>query len=477
MAGLTPDVTAAENYTSIVAIAPSTLEQGVLWVGTDDGRVHVTRNGGEQWTRVDERAGGVPDNSWVPMITPSPHEAGTAFVVFDNHRRSDMKPYVYRVTDYGRRWQSLATDEISGYALSVLQDPVDPDLLFVGTEFGLFVSTDGGEEWLKFTAGVPTTSVMDMAIQQRENDLVLGTHGRSAYVIDDYSALRGLDESDFDQRLEILSVTPGQQYVPNQTPSTRFPGSGEFRAENEPFGVLVTFMAGGDDLPLPDKSGTGDKPKVEVTVQDASGETIRRYRTPVRRGVNRLVWGTERDGVRPTPSSEPFDDSDGLPGGPAVPAGTYRLTLSLESEDGPAASSSRDVVVLHPPRSEFTERERQINFEAQLQLQGLQLRAVEALERLVAARNDINSALALLARNPDADSDELKALRERAETTRDGLDAIEERFRQREGQQGRPYLADRVLYRIGMASGQVASTLAPPNENGPRIHRIGRTGA
>ncbi|MGH8035854.1 MAG: WD40/YVTN/BNR-like repeat-containing protein, partial [Lysobacterales bacterium] len=152
--GLTPDVTAAENHTTIVAIAPSPVAQGTLWVGSDDGRVHVTRDGGETWQRVDGGAKGVTPGAWVPMITPSPHAAGTAFVVFDDHRRSDMKPHVYRVENYGSQWHSLVTPEISGYALSVLQDPVDPNLLFLGTEFGLFISVDAGTSWTRFTAGL-----------------------------------------------------------------------------------------------------------------------------------------------------------------------------------------------------------------------------------------------------------------------------------------------------------------------------------
>jgi photosystem II stability/assembly factor-like uncharacterized protein len=320
--GLTYDVTAAENFTSILAIAPSPLERGTIWVGTDDGRVHVTREGGETWTRIDERARGVPDGTWVPMITPSPHDAGTAFIVFDNHRRGDMKPYVFRVSDYGRDWDHLATDTVAGYALSVLQDPADPDLLFLGTEFGLWVSTNAGGDWFKFTAGVPTVSVMDMAIQQRENDLVLGTHGRSIYILDDYSALRGLDGADFDRRLAILAAAPGQQYLARQTPSTRFTGSGEFRAANEPYGVLVTFMAGGQDLRHPDEerererlarlrekeaadAETKDPVKVELTVRDASGGVVRRQKFDVHQGVNRVVWGMEHDGVRPLPGGEP----------------------------------------------------------------------------------------------------------------------------------------------------------------------------
>ncbi len=250
--GITPDVTAAENYTTIVAVAPSPLEQNTIWVGTDDGRVHVTRDGGKTWERIDTKAKGVSAGAWVPMIAPSPHDAGTAFVVFDDHRRSDMKPYVFRVENYGSSWKSIVTPEISGYALSVLQDTQDPNLLFIGTEFGLFLSVDAGSSWTRFKAGLPTVSVMDMAIQARENDLVLGTHGRSIYVIDDYSALRGLKPADFEKRLAILSAMPGQQYIAAMPPSTRFTGSGEFRAKNEPYGVMITFLASGKDLPHPD---------------------------------------------------------------------------------------------------------------------------------------------------------------------------------------------------------------------------------
>ena len=324
--GLTPDVTTAENYTTLVSIAPSPLEKGTLWTGSDDGRVHITRDGGGQWERVDGRARGVPAGSWVPMIAASPHDAGTAFVVFDNHRRSDMQPYVFRVTNYGRNWENLATEDLSGYALSVLQDHEDPDLLFLGTEFGLYVSTNAGSDWTRFTAGVPTVSVMDMAIQQRENDLVLGTHGRSVYVLDDYSALRGLGENDFEQRLKILSTTPGQQYTAAQTPSTRFTGSGEFRADNEPYGVVLTFIASGRDLAHPDperererQAGLDDKSaeqpvRVEMVVKDHNGKLVRKQKFPVHQGINRLVWGMRHDDSVATIAVSPPVLHDRYPG-------------------------------------------------------------------------------------------------------------------------------------------------------------------
>ncbi len=497
--GLTYDVTAAENYTTIVAVAPSPLEQGTIWVGTDDGRVHVTRDGGESWKRIDGGAKGGHQGAWVPMITASPHDAGSAFVVFDDHRRSDMKPYVFRVDDYGNKWKNLVTGELSGYALSVLQDPVDPNLLFLGTEFGLFFSVDSGGGWTRFTAGVPTVSVMDMAIQERENDLVLGTHGRSIYVLDDYSALRGLKESHFEQRLKILSATPGQQYDPGQTPSTRFTGSGEFRAENEPYGVMLTFMASGDDLPHPDQdierersiikraqaTGTGnedqndedakeddrdnngkDKPaKVELTVRDANGELIRKQKFLVHQGINRITWGLEHDGNRPMPGPEPNELEDGLPGGPEVPPGQYQLTLSLDSGDSGPAEASINVTVLADPRSAVTAENRLKNYATQLALQELAKTAVTAVERIQQARTDVETTQKLISARDNEDDDEaLKALGEQADEVKKGLDKLEKRFRVLPETKGHVYDDDKVVSRIGMAQYYVGSTWDAPTD-------------
>jgi photosystem II stability/assembly factor-like uncharacterized protein len=480
--GLTPDVTAAENFTTIVSIAPSPLEAGTIWVGTDDGRVHVTRDGGESWNRIDTRARGVPAGTWVPMIAASPHDAGTAFVVFDNHRRGDMKPYAFRVEGHGRDWENLVTADIRGYALSILQDHVDPQLLFLGTEFGLFVSADGGRHWLKFTAGVPTVSVMDLAIQPRENDLVLGTHGRSAYVLDDYSALRGLNESVLQERLGILAVTPGQQYRASASPSTRFTGSGEYRADNEPYGVMITYVASGDDLPHPDPDAERERaarqraavapdeihtepqdnsaPKIELTVRDSAGEIVRKQRFAVHQGINRIVWGMTHDGVRPLPGPEPAKLEDGLPDGPEVPPGDYRVQLSLTSSDGSAKTAESGVSVLRDPRSDASPEGRLRNYRTLLALQGLKQNAVDAVERITRARADTETVIGLIGqhRQPGAELDEsLKVLNDQAIAIRKGLDNLEQRFRTLPKTRGHPFDDDKVVNRIDEASYYVAS--------------------
>ena len=480
--GLTPDVTAAENYTTIVAVAPSPIEAGTLWVGTDDGRVHVTRDGGQNWSRIDGRARGAPQGAWIPMIAASPHDASTAFVVFDDHRRSDMKPYVFRAQDYGASWDNLSSEALSGYALSVLQDHEDPELLFAGTEFGLYFSVDGGENWTAFRAGVPTVSVMDMAIQRRENDLVLGTHGRSIFVIDDYSALRGLNERMFGERLEILGVSDGQQYRPNQTPSTRFTGSGEFRAKNEPYGVGITFMASGADLPHPDKESerlrriqlraAGDHdsdsaietPKVEIAISTADGEVLRTFRRPVSQGINRLYWGLESDGVRPLPGSDPQATENGLPGGPEVPPGQYRVALRLETSDGGSDERSIDVEVLADPRSTVSSASRQRAWTAQRALVDLMNDAVASVEKIVHTRDDVETVLALIAkRDPDKANPQLISLTEQGNALKARLDEMEHSFRTPPETRGITHDDHRIVNQIAAAMAYTGSSFDEPS--------------
>ncbi|REL35208.1 VPS10 domain-containing protein [Thalassotalea euphylliae] len=353
--GLTPDVTAAENHTAIITIAPSPIKQGVIWVATDDGRIHVTQDGGDTWKSVEKKARKAPKNAFVPHIQPSLHNPEEAFIVFDNHRRGDMKPYVFKASKYGSKFTNLTAKNIRGYALSVVQDHVDEDLLFLGTELGLYASTNGGDSWFKYDQNVPTVSVMDMAIQQRENDLVLGTHGRSVIVIDDYSPLRGLNEKSFNASLKLLSVGDGQQYVSSRAPSTRFWGDAAYVGDNEVYGVTINVMASGDHLAHPDadkekarqiakakKAADKDsdkkdeKPlseKARVTVKDANGEVVRTFVTKLKQGVNRIVWGLESDGQGRMPGQEPKEDKDIKPAGPEVIPGKYTIHVKLNDNE------------------------------------------------------------------------------------------------------------------------------------------------
>ncbi len=424
--GLTLDVTGAENFTTIVAIAPSTLERGVIWVGTDDGRVHVTRDGGANWESVEKNIKGVPANSWVPHIEPSKFDSAAAFIVFDNHRRSDWTPYVYVTADYGKKWKSLATDDLWGYALVIEQDPVKEDLLFLGTEFGLYVSLDGGARWMKWTHGYPTVSTMALIVHPREHDLVIGTHGRSAYVLDDVRPLRTISAATMAEPIHLFEIPDAQQYRVKQTGASRFPGHGEFRGENRPYGALITFSLNIEGLPHPndeiererkeaerqsrpagEQAGepTGEEvgeetaeeaqtprrrrdegPQVTIEISDADGEVIRTFERPATLGVNRVAWNLRRDGFeRPQRSQQSFFFQGG---GPEVLPGNYGVRVKYDDHE-----ATGSVTVVADPRFDIPMSVRQTKFAAIMHVGALQEVATEAIEKIRDTNSEIDDVL------------------------------------------------------------------------------------
>jgi len=427
--GLTPDVTAAENHTTIIAIAPATLERGVLWVGTDDGRLHVTRDGGKSWASVEKNVPGVPANTWIPHIMPSKHAASGAFVVFDNHRKSDFAPYVYRTDDWGKTWKSLATKDLKGYALSVEQDPVDKDLLFLGTEFGLWASFDGGERWVKWTHGVPTVSVMDLVIHPRDLDLVIGTHGRAVYVLDDITPLREVSAETLAKPVHLYSSGPALLYRRRQGGGVRGGGAGEFQGENRAYGAQITYSLSGPGLPLPDdekererkeaeraaaqakaakespaaalkedapkeeaagRPDAGKEPKVEIRITDASGKLVRKLEGPAKLGLNRAVWDFGRDSFR-RPATDARGGFRGPDSGPNVPPGTYDVVVKYKDQEAKGT-----VKVEADPDLKVTEADWQAREAAVARAGALQNAVADAITRVGTAKDDVRMVLAKL---------------------------------------------------------------------------------
>ena len=410
--GLTPDVTAAENNTAIITIAPSPIKAGVIWVGTDDGRIHVTKDAGKTWKSVEKKARKAPKNAFIPHITPSLYNADEAFIVFDDHRRGDMKPYIFKASKYGSRFTNLTTKNIKGYALSVQQDHVDENLLFLGTELGLYVSTDAGDSWFKYDHKVPTVSVMDMAIQQRENDLVLGTHGRSIIVIDDYSALRGLSADSFKASFKLINVADGQQYVTNRAPSSRFWGDAAYVGENEAYGVTLTLMASGQHLMHPDedkeklrllnkakqektekaKPSKGKEAeekaklsdKARVIVKNSEGEVVRTFVSKISQGINRITWGLESDGALSMPGDEPKEDKDILSPGPEVVPGTYSITVKLNEHEFETSAK-----VLKDPRFDVSNQDLNASYQLQHQAVAMYSTLTKAVHALIDSKKDV----------------------------------------------------------------------------------------
>jgi len=206
--GLSTDNSGAENHCTIFTIAESTLDQQVIWAGTDDGNVQVTQDEGKTWTNTTPNISGLPANTWCYHIEASVHNKGTAYAVFDGHTSNDMTPYVYKTSDFGATWTALATDDIVGFARNIQEDYVNPDLLFLGTELGLFITIDGGKNWSRFTNNMPATAVHFIDLQKQTSDLVLGTHGRGIIIIDDISPLRGITQEVLAENVHFFDTKP-----------------------------------------------------------------------------------------------------------------------------------------------------------------------------------------------------------------------------------------------------------------------------
>jgi len=471
--GLVLDATGAENFTTIVSIAASPIQQGVIWIGTDDGRIHITENGGETWTSREDNIRGVPKNSQIPHIEPSPHDASVAYVVFDNHRRSDMHTYVYRVERYGRRWTSLGSKDLRGHAYSIKQDSVDPDLLFLGTVFGLYVTLDGGKNWFKWTQGVPTSSVRDIAIQIRESDLVIATHGRGIFIIDDYSALRNLSEKDFSGGMKLLSVTDGQQYRIKDSPSTSSPGSGEYRGTNEPYGAMITFMLSDPDLPIPnvvtknnleDEKSEG-KFKATIKIRNTKGNIIKTFYTSVYQGINRIVWDMSLEKFRQYPSKK---QPKALPGPAPRSAmhalqGEYGFTISYKEEE-----ISGLLNILADPRFDIAIENRQANNDGLMQLGKLQERNVIAIENI---RDERRNAEQILLSTKHLEDDAHEILLNLAKDMNQALDDVEYLLWKRPGTVGYTP-SNHVAFKIGKVMTHIYSHWDRPTQGNLRNIKI-----
>ena len=287
------DNTAAEFHCTILAIAESPVKAGVIWVGTDDGNVQVTKDGGKTWTNVAANIKGLPPNSWVPNIDASHFDAGTAYVAFDRHQDDDFAPWAFKTTDYGQTWTSIKSDlPAKGYVHVVREDPKVKTLLYCGTELGVFASWDGGGHWMSIRNNVPPVAVRDIAVHPRDNDLIIATHGRGVYILDSATALQ-----------EIATAKSNDVFLFDVRQATRYQmwgkdsnlGQRTFTAQNPPGGALIDYYLKAD------VNGP-----VAITVADKSGKTIRTIRSTANKaGVNREVWDLRYDPPTPAPGAGP----------------------------------------------------------------------------------------------------------------------------------------------------------------------------
>lgn len=349
--GLTYDITGAENNTTILAIAPSPVDENVIWVGTDDGNVQVTRDGGKTWTNTVSRMPGLPAGSWIPQIQASRHSASEVWVVANNYRRNDYKAYAYRSKDYGQTWERIADDsKVWGFTLSILQDPTEPNLVFLGTEYGLYVSFDNAKNWNKWTHGYPeAVSTYDMVIQEREADLVIGTFGRSIYVLDDIRPLREYAKQGATlKNAAIVAVKSPDAYQIEfiQPHGERFGADALYEGVNrESFNGWLSFFA---NPPAQPKDGVKFD-SVTVAIFNSSGEQIRTLKSKPEPGLNRMFWGLDRKSTSTVQGGFGRGGGGGFGGGGAAAARRF-----FEPSGGPALPGEYKIVYTYGDQSSET---------------------------------------------------------------------------------------------------------------------------
>jgi len=332
--GLTYDVTTAENHTTILCIAPSTLNQDIIWVGTDDGNLQLTKDGGLSWTNVVSNIKEVPANSWVPQIVPSTFRESEAFVVMNNYRRDDWNQYLMHTTDFGKTWKNIAKDKnIEGYCLSFVQDFEEEALMFLGTEFGLYYSIDKGQKWNKWNNEYPSVSTMDLKIHPRESDLIIGTFGRAAWIFDNIAPFRDLVKSKGKLPAKAIQASHNpDSYMVSlmQADGIRFAGNADFFGDNKSTWATINFWINPEKVDTSNKSLKNDSIKVSI-YQNTSNENVRNLYFKVDKGYNTAYWAMDSKGFR-LPYSGKSNDSRYEDGGGVLEPGEYRIEFEFAGE-------------------------------------------------------------------------------------------------------------------------------------------------
>lgn len=352
--GVTVDNSYAEMHTTIYSISESPRDGNTIWVGTDDGNLQVTRDGGKTWNNVVGNVPNLPKASWVSWVEASLHDPATAYAVFDRHTFGDMNPYAFKTTDYGKSWMPIiaADSGVRGYAHVVKEDTVSPNLLFLGTEFGLWVSLDGGKHWAQYKGhNFPNVAVCDMVLQPRDSDLVIATHGRGIWIIDDITPLRHLTPDVIAKEAVFLPGRPAQQRI--STFGGWAEGSAAFSGPNPPNGAWITYYQA--------KRHIFGRMKLEVF--DSDGKLIDTLPSNNRRGISRVVWRMNLKAPHvPPAATAAFEASEG----PRVVPGTYTVKMTRGSE-----TYTEKIDVGLDARAKYTLEDRKANFDATMRVYNL----------------------------------------------------------------------------------------------------------
>lgn len=490
-----PDAVAKNQSTALYgnasALSESPKKQGLIYIGTDDGLIQITENDGQNWRKVDKLAG-VPDQSYVARILASQHDANTVYALFNNHQNGDFKPYIVKSTDTGKTWTSITTNlPVRGSLYAIAEDHVNPNLLFAGTEFGVFLTVDGGGKWVQMKSGLPTIAVRDIAIQKTENDLVLATFGRGFYVLDDYSLLRQIRREAMDQASMLFPVKDALMYVRSNAAFAGAQGAAFYTAPNPAYGATFNYFLKESPKSLRQKRQEAERdaerkkqpfrypsieelraeseeepPTVIFTVTDAQGAIVRRLNAPAGQGVQRAVWDMRytAPSISAAPPQLPAgvtlpEGFTGGPQGPLVMPGKYTVSMAMRVNGVVTAlPGSQSFNVAVEGREKMTAAELVALTEFQ--------RKVSTLQRSVGGANEVASGaktrIGLLKRAAQDAPVDNKKLIEQAEAFDNEIDLLLNALRG--GRENSDIPPPSIAQRVGNIAGTIRLSTVRPTQ-------------
>ena len=480
--GLTPDVTRAENHATILAILPSPVDKNTIWVGTDDGNLQLTRDGGKNWANLSNRLPGAPKNAWIPYIELNQKNAGEAFIILNNYRQNDWGTYLYHTTNFGETFQRLADGStVKGHTLSIVQDPVEEDLLILGTDYGLYFSIDKGQNWNKWMKDYPSVSTRDLKIHPRDHDLIVGSFGRSIWIFDDIRVFRELAKTKGDllkKDFDVISATEGYLASFRSVDGVRFTADATFIGDNKGANPMISIWVKKEDKektraekkkkkdkkdenePITEdksKKKVGAKNgKVKIRVINMAGDTIRTYSRKLDPGMNRFGWSMNRDGVR-YPSWRTIEEDADPPGnGPDVSPGTYKMVFSYGD-----FKDSTMVKVNLDPRRKMTPYQMQQQEQAINDFSDLVITAYKGFERLKESKKTIKLVNDQMVNAPDSIKTEIKKL---GKSLTDSISQLQYLFTSPRDAKGIQRRDDRINSYLFTAAGYIYDSLGKPSQ-------------
>jgi len=444
--GITLDATGAENHCTLLVIEPSPLQKDLLWTGSDDGRVHITQDGGKSWKELTKNLKQLPEGSWIAQIKASNKQAGTAFVVANDYRRFNFQPYVFKTTNYGKSWERIVDEkDVFGYTLSIVEDLETENLLFLGTDDGLYYSINAGESWTKFDAKVfPTVPTKDLVIHPREHDLVIGTFGRAIWILDDIRPFRELAKNPEISKKKLHLFSPPKAYLTEyqQPTGSRFGADAIYNAENKKYGSMLTYFY---------RKGE-EKSKDSLTLSIYDGERLIRtlkQKAPKETGFHRTYWSLSEKGVeRP---SRNIRKSKREPGGVTVKPGNYRIVLGTASN-----TSETSLEVLTDPRLNVSKKTIEDRYRYSKVIEGYMGQTTLAVNQLKASKATLASYKKRInAKDKESNTSLIDKIDEASKAIDSILDSFLGKVDKRQGIVRNP--ENSVVKRIYTASGYIRS--------------------